>query len=53
MTCGCFPYPLYPLVALLCCAKFEGIDENQNVGKPLAQTDPNLGGAPVGTEMAR
>ena len=30
---------LYPLIKLLCCANFEKIDENQNVGAPLKEAE--------------
>ena len=37
VTCGCFPILLYPVIKLACCANFEKIDENQNVGAPLTE----------------
>ena len=54
-TCGCFPMILYPLIKILCCANFEKIDENKNVGAPLkeAKIKQVESGAPQAAVMVR
>jgi hypothetical protein len=56
ITCGCFPILLYPVAKLVCCANFEKIDDNQNVGKPLKDAhiqEVEIGVVPQSAVMER